>query len=525
MPDPEIRKRPRKKRKGSKKELDQVEVKRVSFLEQHERRVIIILCILAGLRVLLFNAGFPFFNNVDEGAHFDMICRYSHGHIPKNLEHYTRESSDRIIWSFTMEYLGAPGLTPRNVPPPLWRSTKEDKARTYEGCLPYMKMKTNHESTQLPLYYAVMALWFKLGKLLTLNGGHLLYWLKIIDVPIYALLVWVSHLFVKRFYARDVFLRFGVPLLLVVFPQDLFYSINSDVFTPLLFSLSLYGLLVIYFSESKSYAYHLLTGLAVAATSLVKFSNMPVLLVLGILVAMRAWKGWKSGNLRAEAPKLAVLCLVAVVPIALWLARNHFVLGDITGNAAKVTRLHWTYKPFAAIWSHPVFTAAGFSYFWAELMKTFWRGEFVWFEVPVASPGMDNLYVWSSSAFLIVSVIALWVSRKKHSAEERVAGAMGLCLFAVSVGMLAFLSTLFDFDGCRYPSRLHPFFTSGRLMFGAIVPFAILYLRGFDIILSRIGLARARWALLALLVVAVLLSEIEVSQCAFHSQYNWYRMF
>jgi hypothetical protein len=52
------------------------------FSEKHEKKVILILCVLAGLRVFVFAAAFPFFNNVDEQAHFDLIYKYAHGRIP-----------------------------------------------------------------------------------------------------------------------------------------------------------------------------------------------------------------------------------------------------------------------------------------------------------------------------------------------------------------------------------------------------------------------------------------------------------
>ena len=42
-----------------------------------ERTVIFILCALAGIRIFLFNAAFPPFNNVDEEHHFDIVYKYS----------------------------------------------------------------------------------------------------------------------------------------------------------------------------------------------------------------------------------------------------------------------------------------------------------------------------------------------------------------------------------------------------------------------------------------------------------------
>ncbi|MCX6377181.1 MAG: hypothetical protein NTU88_14310, partial [Armatimonadetes bacterium] len=278
-------------------------------------------------------------------------------------------------------------------------------------------------------------------------------------------------------------------------------------------------------AQSKSCGFHVLTGLAVAATFLTKFTNLPILLVLGIIVLLRIGRVRKEGRLREDLPKIGVLCLAAAIPIALWLARNHVMLGDITGTAAKLTRLGWTEKPFHAIWHHPIFTPGGMVYFWIGLMKTFWRGEFVWYNAPVASNGVDLFYVWSTAAFLVASLVGLWAYRKKNPGSEGFVSIMGFGVFVLSVGFLGFLSTLYDYGQCIYPSRLHPYLTSGRLMSGALIPFVILYLKGLQTILSEIGLARARWAVLSAVVLLILISEIVISEAPFRSFYNWYHMF
>ena len=43
-------------------------------------------CLLAAVRVLLFCAAFPFFNNVDERRHFDLLIKYAEGHVPRGAE-------------------------------------------------------------------------------------------------------------------------------------------------------------------------------------------------------------------------------------------------------------------------------------------------------------------------------------------------------------------------------------------------------------------------------------------------------
>ena len=60
---------------------------------RRDRWLVAVFCVAAALRVLLFIAAYPFFNNVDEQAHFDNICRYSHGDIPRALDHYGDEAA------------------------------------------------------------------------------------------------------------------------------------------------------------------------------------------------------------------------------------------------------------------------------------------------------------------------------------------------------------------------------------------------------------------------------------------------
>ena len=50
-----------------------------------EGRIALILCVLAALRVFVFSAAFPFFTNVDEQSHVDLVSKYARGHVPAGL--------------------------------------------------------------------------------------------------------------------------------------------------------------------------------------------------------------------------------------------------------------------------------------------------------------------------------------------------------------------------------------------------------------------------------------------------------
>jgi hypothetical protein len=267
-----------------------------------------------------------------------------------------------------------------------------------------------------------------------------------------------------------------------------------------------------------------ITGLTVAATGLVKATNLPLLAVVAAAGLFKVRRLARAGKLRTAWPALALPGLCAALPIGCWLAWNQRTFGDLTGTAAKIERLGWTHKPFGDYWEHPIFSPEGLWTFWSELMASFWRGEFVWFGQRLASPMVDAFY-WVSSAVLAGLALA-GLLRKPASATgpQREALWFGFWSFAASVAFLAFMSIVFDFGRCYYPSREHPYFTSGRLLSGALIPFLLLYVYGLDRALCRVKSDWPRLLVLVGIVLLVTLSEIIVNRAAFASQYNWFHL-
>jgi hypothetical protein len=135
---------------------------------------------------------------------------------------------------------------------------------------------------------------------------------------------------------------------------------------------------------------------------------------------------------------------------------------------------------------------------------------------------MDTFY-WASSLVLLgCAAASLFPGRKSVAPSERPPLLFALAAFAASVAFLAITSMAFDFGACVYPSRAHPFFTSGRLMSGALVPFAILYVHGLDWVLGRPKRAWAGAIVLAGILFFVTASEIDLNSAAFASAYNWF---
>jgi len=497
-----------------------------SFLERHEGVLILLLCLLAGLRVFVFAAAFPFFNNVDEQAHFDLIYKYAHGRIPDKLEHFSPGSSRVIVLYGSPEYFYEPNQFPYGrIPPPVWSFPDTPEYRILEErSVSSWSNNLNHESTQPPIYYMAAAFWYNLGKMVGVDGGQELYWLRFLNVFVYVLLLWVSFAYIKKLFPANTLLRFGVPFMLVAFPQDVMYTINNDILSPLFFTVGFFGLMGICLSESKSYKFYLITGLMIACSFLTKTSNVAILGLFGAILLLKIKKVAKLKKLRMELPKIALTFSVTIIPIALWLGRNYFILGDITGSSEVIKMAGWTVKPFGEIWDHPIFSLSGMITFWNGLMATFWRGELVWFKTRLASYACDLFYSLSSFLSIVAAAIALILHRQRRPSEERFVYSMILLVAGLSILFLVGVSISYDFNDCWYPSRDYPYLTSGRLISGILVPFLILYLNGLSYVLSKFRLSRYRAVIVLIIAVLITVSEVILSYPVFKSQYNWYHL-
>lgn len=497
-----------------------------AFVQRHERAIILVLCVIAAVRVFVFSAALPPFNNVDEQQHFDTVYRYAQGSVPTDLPAYGERSARIFAIYGTFEYLRAPEAFPRGFPRPLWTlpTNVPEIDRVRDMMTQRWMAGHNTEATQPPVYYAVAGAWYRLGKLFGIDGGYELYWIRFLNVPLFALLVWCAYVLVGSAYPGKWVLRVGVPLMLAFLPQDVFYSANNDVMSPLLFCISFYCLLRIYREGLGSYWFCLLTGLAVAATVLVKFTNLSLLLVFGIVVAIAISRLRAAGKLKGDLPKLAVLFLACVAPIALWLARNYLVLHDLTGNAAKTRYLGWSPKPLGAIWDHPIFSPSGALVFFRDLTAKFWRGEINWHGAPMVVPSVDAFFCVSTLVLLLVAVVSAWVRRGENANGETFADGMSALVMAASAAILISISVAFDFGRCWYPSSAYPYVTSGRLVLGVLAPFLVLYVSGLNSALARLKLTYSRFG--ALLVIAALMISYEVAVMlpVFWSQYNWFHM-
>jgi hypothetical protein len=185
--------------------------------------------------------------------------------------------------------------------------------------------------------------------------------------------------------------------------------------------------------------------------------------------------------------------------------------------------LGWSRKPFADWGHHPIFTPRGICYFWSELLATFWRGEIRWQNQPLRSRIADGFYAISSLLFVCVGLAGIRRPAGLSTFQRQALALAGLS-FLAAVGFFALLSLQFDFGNCINPSREHPYFASGRLMSGALIPFALLYVYGLARLCRSLDAERLFFFVLTAIIALVTASEIIVNRVAFASEHNWFHL-
>lgn len=513
-----------------------------AFSPAVERRLVGLLCGLAAIHVFVFAAAFPFFNNVDERSHFDLVLQYAHGNVPHGLVMQSPETLDYFEQYDSSEYNRRASSFPGGrFPPPPWkrptgkvataspdvRSARPSNETPAEED-PWLKIIKatkswpNYEATEPPLYYALAALWWHVGQWCGFAGGRLLYWIRFLNIGFVAGLVWVGYVAARAAFPQSQFLRIGTPAVLAFLPQTAFYSITNDVLSPLCFGAAFVGLIRWLPAEVPGVRLGAATGLALAAAFLTKLSNLPLLAVSAAAVMLKM--GWlaRTGRWRPALPSFMTLVLCAGLPAAGWMIWAKLVYGDFTGSTAKIQYLGWTLKPFAEWWHHPLFTLPGLWTFLSGLLQTLWQGEFWWHGRPMDLPWADAFYVVPTLCFAVFAMIQLF--RHAATGPQSVALWLAFSCLAASVGFLAFLSIIFNFGNCFYPSPEHPYFDAGRLMLGAVIPFLLFLLSGVSRLLEGI---KNKWAwptVLLGMILFMLATEIATDWTVFSSQYNWFHL-
>ncbi len=484
---------------------------------------VIAFCAIAALRVLVFSAAFPFFNNVDERRHFDLVMKYAYGHVPLGAELISPATLPYLSRYASPEFLAAPESFEGGYYGPLWTHLAEEVAPTLAKIEEIWSTTPNQECSQPPLYYAMAGAWFHVGQWIGADDGTALYWVRFLNMAFIAALVWLAYVAARLVFPDQVAMRLGVPLLVAFIPQDAFYGIDNDVLSPTCFGITFICLARWFREDPPRIGLGIVTGLSIAAAYLTKLSNLPLIFVAIMAIAYWCFSRARSRKLRAAIPALTALVCCAAIPIAAWMIWIKSNFGDFTGAASKAQLLGWTAKPFSDWWSHPIFTFRGFWTFLSELIASFWRGEFVWHAHTIGSKGMDLFYLISSVGFFLVAVVSLLQNRSNNLDEaQRCALWVAVVAFIAAIAFLGFLSLQFDFGACINPSRERPYFFQGRLMAGVMIPFAMLYVYGLGRTLRAVP--PLVLAAVGAIAVAITVSEFLANSVAFASAYNWFHM-
>ncbi|MFZ0481171.1 MAG: hypothetical protein WAL71_18675 [Terriglobales bacterium] len=365
------------------------------------------------------------------------------------------------------------------------------------------------------------AAWYRVGEALRMRDWELAFWVRFLNPAAYVLLVWVSYRFVQTVYPDRIFLWLGVPALLAVFPQDVYFGINRDVLSAPMTTLAL--LWMVQAIEKERAAWRLaIAAVLVGLTFLVNVSNC--VLYGALAVTIWFWARKSAAKPMAKA-SIALGALLASLSLPLiWMLRNREVMGDLTGSRAKVAYLGWTTKPLGEFFDHPLFSFDGLFYFLENLGERFWRGEYVWHMQPMRWSVADYFYLISSAVLAVVFGVQVFRKWKDSTLAQRFAEITAPLLVITSVLFMAAISLPFDFHECFYPSREHPFFLSGRIISGALLPFVLIYVSGLDYLLKPIRKHVPPAAVLACLMVFITITEVSVRQAVFSSPYNYFAL-
>ena len=486
-----------------------------------EAKVVCLISLLAAIHVFVFTAAFPFFNSVDEQLHFDLAVRYSQGQIPRGLEPLSPEAIRYVVLFSSHAYLTDPTSLPDGkLPPPLWTQPPEKVLPQIAASVAQWKNVVSTESTQPPLYYAVAGAWWNVGKLIGISGGHLLYWLRFLNLPLVVAVVWLGWFTARKVFPENPFARLTVPALIAFMPQTAFYAINNDILAPLVFGAAFWLLLKFWAAEIPAVRLAAALGLALAATFLTKISTLPLLAVSAMFIAAKTFHVARQGKLRPAISALLALLFCALPPVLAWLFWCRANGGDFTGSAVKIQKLGWTVRPVTEWLQHPIFSPHGFWIFASDNLSTFWQGEFWWLRRPLALPALDAFYQVLTLVLLVFALVAVW---KCPKGDCRAALVFAFACLAAAAVFFALLSVKSDFQDCFYPSRAHPFFTSGRLFLGGLIPILILLASGLDFALQRFS-RKMKFIVLAALPLFMLAGEIATDWRVFPCEYNWFHL-
>jgi len=484
--------------------------------ERHTGFILLFFAVLLVIKTLFISAAYPIFSPVDEAEHYDVIHKYARGHFPQKNELFDKEVYLLLVVKSTKEYILDEAALRKDTRDYFGRIA--DFPEDQKALIAEKNDIISGEGGQAPIYYLLLAAVKRLAERAGFHEEGLVYSLRFCNALILLLLLYTAFFFVKTFYPGNRFLALAVPLAITCMPQDAFFQIGNDVLSPLVFLAACYFLFKILCGHPLSLFHFVLAGTATALAFLTKYSNAPVFFLYTLALYASIRKAARGNYRRQDITALVAFVLFALIPVCLWTMRNYAVFGDYSGFAQKVRMLGWVDKPPSQWLIHPFFYTNGIFIFFRDLIVKYWRGELVWHSRPIHSAALDTFYVFSSILFVGLAAVS------SHSSKEKRVDNLLFLTVALFVSQLLYLSVVFDFGGCHYPSKEYPYFTSGRLILGGLVPFLILYLKGFQYLAAKISVKKTahQMILFSAVILFIAVAEYTIALPVFKSQRNWF---
>jgi hypothetical protein len=125
---------------------------------------------------------------------------------------------------------------------------------------------------------------------------------------------------------------------------------------------------------------------------------------------------------------------------------------------------------------------------------------------------------------LVIFAGSVWRQDQPEQKVQHLSGVVSLYLVVASVMFLAAISLPFDFHDCIYPSREHPYFVSGRIICGTLLPFALIYVSALEFVLRPIRGYVHPLIPFAAICIFITGSEIWLRSDIFHSAFNFFSL-
>jgi hypothetical protein len=109
-------------------------------------------------------------------------------------------------------------------------------------------------------------------------------------------------------------------------------------------------------------------------------------------------------------------------------------------TSQKIKDLGWTVKSFSELGDHPLFSPRGIIEVSSKLIKSFWRGEFIWHGEKLTSESAVAMYLLTTLVFAIAGFINIISSRNSLSSDTKIVNYLHVCIVLSYILFLAILS-------------------------------------------------------------------------------------